>query len=150
MHLSKYKSSDVVPGDLQIAVDTEVTVGSFIAVRDDEDDARYHVAKVIDITDEHTKLHYYGTKGRRLRGAKWVSLFHHPGTNEVIQHETNHAYVRNWAMYTGTIETRSLDDSLIVLANLGLNPSMRLNAATRRLLERTKYKHHVMGRTWQN
>ena len=148
MHLSKYKSADIVPGDLQIAVDNEVTVGSFIAVLDDDSDTHYHVAKVIDITDEHTKLHYYGTKGRKLRGAKWVSLFHHPGTNEVIQHEPNHAYVRNWAMYTGTIDTRARDDSLVVLANLGLNPSMRLNAATKRLLERTKYKHHVIGRTW--
>ena len=57
--------------------------------------------------------------------------------------------VRGWARYTGVIETRSLDDSLVILANLGLTDTMRLNAVTRKLLNRTKYKHHTMGRTWQ-
>ena len=147
MHMSKYKSPDYVPGDLQVAVDNEVTVGSFIAVLDDSEDKHYHVAKVIDITDDNTVIHYYFTKSRQLRGAKWTALFHHPGTNELVPHEPT-ALVRNWARYTGTIETRSMDDSLVVLANLGLTDTFRLNAATRKLLARTKLQHHIMGNTW--
>ena len=147
MHLCKYKSLDQVPGDLQIAVDTEITVGSFIAVLDDSEDRRYHVAKVIDITDDNTVVQYYGTKGRQLRGAKWMALFHHPGTNEVVPHEPT-ALVRNWARFTGIVETRSMDDSLVILPNLGLTDTFRLNATTRKLLNRTKYSHHIMGRTW--
>jgi hypothetical protein len=147
MHLSKYKSLDQVPGDIQIAIDTEITVGSFIALLDDTDDSNYHVAKVIDITDDNTVVHYHDTKSRQLRGAKWTALFHHPGTNEVIQRDQTNL-VRGWARFTGIIETRSLDDSLVVLANLGLTDTMRLNATTRKLLDRTKYKHHSMGRTW--
>ena len=147
MHLSKYKSLDQVPGDLQVAVDTEITVGSFIAVLDDSEDRRYHVAKVIDITDDNTVVQYYGTKSRQLRGAKWMALFHHPGTNEVVPHEPTNL-VRNWARFTGVVETRSMDDSLVILPNLGLTDTMRLNAATRKLLNRTEYQHHIMGRTW--
>jgi len=147
MHLCKYKSLDQVPGDLQIAVDTEITVGSFIAVLDDSEDRRYHVAKVIDITDDNTVVQYYGTKSRQLRGAKWMALFHHPGTNEVVPHEPT-ALVRNWARFTGIVETRSMDDSLVILPNLGLTDTFRLNSTTRKLLNRTKYSHHIMGRTW--
>ena len=35
MHLSKYTSMNQVPGDLQVALDNEITVGCFIAVLDD-------------------------------------------------------------------------------------------------------------------
>ena len=147
MHLSKYKSPDRVPGDIQVALDPEVTVGSFIALLDDTDDNRYHIAKVIDITDDNTTVHYHGTMSRQLRGAAWKPLFHHPGTNEVTLH-TPANLARGWTMFTGVIETRSLDDSLIILANLGLTDTMRLNATTRKLLNRTKYKHHIKGRTW--
>ena len=38
MHLSKYTSPDEVPGDIQIALDPEVTVGSFVAVLDGSGD----------------------------------------------------------------------------------------------------------------
>ena len=147
MHLSKYKSPDRVPGDIQVALDPEVTVGSFIALLDDTDDNRYHIAKVIDITDDNTTVHYHGTMSRQLRGAAWKPLFHHPGTNEVTLH-TPANLARGWTMFTGVIETRSLDDSLIILANLGLTDTMRLNATTRKLLNRTKYKHHIKGRSW--
>ena len=88
-------------------------------------------------------IQYYGTKSKQLRGAKWTALFHHPGTNELVPHEPT-ALVRNWARYTGTIETRSMDDSLVVLANLGLTDTMRINAVTRKLLKITKLKHHIM------
>ena len=52
------------------------------------------------------------------------------------------------ARLTGDIKTGPDDDSLVILANLGLTDAMRLNAATKRLLNRTKYGHHILGRTW--
>ena len=110
-------------------------------------EGRYHVAKVIDITDQNIMVHYYGTKSRQLRGAKWVSLYHHPGTNQIVQHEIQ-TYARNWTRLTGDIKTGPDDDSLVILVNLGLTDTMRLNVATKRLLNRTKYGHHILGRTW--
>ena len=147
MHLTKYTSLDQVTGDILVPIDNEITVGSFVAVLDSDEDTRYHVAKVIDITDDNTVLHYYGTRSRQIRGAKWVGLYQHPGTNQVVQHEPQ-TFVRNWKRLTGVIKTRSMDDSLVILANLGLTDTNRLNAKTKKLLQRTKYKHHIMGRTW--
>ena len=60
----------LVPGDIQIALDPEVKVGSFVDVLDSSDDTRYHIAKVIDITDQNVMVHYCGPKSRQLRGVK--------------------------------------------------------------------------------
>ena len=87
MHINKYTSPDEVPGDIQIALDPEVTVGSFVTVLNNSGDARYHVAKVIDITDQNVMVHYYGSISRQLSGAKWIPLYHHPGTSQIVQHD---------------------------------------------------------------
>ena len=91
-------------------------------------------------------VHYYDIKNRQLRGAKWVTLYH-PDAHQIVHHDVQ-TYVRNWTRLTGDIRTGPEDDSLIILANLGLTDTMRLNDQTKRLLNRTKYGHHIMGRTW--
>ena len=73
--------------DIQIKLDPEVTVGLYVEVLDSLDDVRYHAAKVIDITDQNVMVHYYDTKIRQLREAKWVPLYHHPDTNQIVQHD---------------------------------------------------------------
>jgi len=149
MHMSKYRSSDEVPADLQMHIDNTISVGSYVAVLDDSEDRNYHIAQVIDITDENTTIHYLGTGGRQLRGALWKKLYHLPGSNEISVHEPQ-TIVRNWMRFTGTIRTGAGEDSLIILANLGFTTpgTLRINARTRKILSRTKLKHHVMGRTW--
>jgi len=149
MHMVKYRSSDEVPANLQMHIDNTISVGSYVAVLDDNEDRHYHIAQVIDITDENTTIHYLGTNGRNLRGALWKKLYHLPGSNEISDQEPR-AFVRNWMRFTGVIRTGVGDDSLIVLANLGFtNPGvLRLNARTRKILSRTKLRHHVMRRTW--
>jgi len=149
MHMLKYKSLDEVPADLQMHVDNTVSVGSYIAVLDDSEDKYYHVAQVIDITDENTTIQYLGTNGKRLRGAQWHKLYHLPGSRDISIHEPQ-TIVRNWMRFTGIIRTGAGDDSLIILANLGFTSpdSLRINARTRKLLQRTRLQHHVMGKTW--
>ena len=51
MRMNKYTSPDEVPGEIQISLDTEVTVGSFVVVFDSSGDIHYNVAEMIDITD---------------------------------------------------------------------------------------------------
>ncbi len=149
MHMLKYRSMDEVPASLQMNIDNTVSVGSYVAVIDDTEDRHYHVAQVIDITDENTTIHYLGTNSRQLRGATWRKLYHLPGSNEISEHEPQ-TIVRNWMRFTGVIRTGAGDDSLIVLANLGFtNPgTLRLNARTRKILSRTRLRHHVMRSTW--
>ena len=57
MHLSRYKSHEEVPAALQIVVDNTFSVGSYVAVLDDDEDRHYHIAQVIDVNDRKTTLH---------------------------------------------------------------------------------------------
>ena len=99
------------------------------------------------MTDEVTTLHYMGTKGKRLRDAKWTKLYHHPGTREVTA-EQPHNLIRDWMKYTGTIDTKPMEDSLIILPNVGFTDTMRVNAHSRNALGRFPKSHHRLGTTW--
>ena len=147
MHLSRYKSHEEVPAELQIVVDNTVSVGSYVAVLDDDEDRHYHMAQVIDVNDRETTLHYLGTKSRTLRSAVWFKLYRHPGTNQVTFNQPENL-VRNWTRYTGSIDTKSPEESLIISANIGFTDMMRINTASRRILSRKNVSHHVMTQTW--
>ena len=56
---------------------------------------------------------------------------------------------RNHTLFTGDIDTRPLDDSLIILTNIGMTDLMKIDARTRRILAtKRQYKHHRLGHTW--
>ena len=147
MHLTPYTSQEEVPAALQIAHDQTVWIGSYVAVIDEDTDNRYHIAQVLDITDEHTTLHYLGTKSKTLRSAKWTKLYHHPGSNEVVTEQPQNL-IRNWTRFTGMIDTKPSEDSLIILPNVGLTERGRVNKVTRDMLGRLTQRHHIIGRTW--
>ena len=148
MHLNKYTALDEVPAALQIVVDTDVSVGAYVAVLDDEEDRHYHIAQVLDIDDRNTKLHYLGTKSRTIRSAKWTKLYHHPGSNQVTFDQPENL-TRNWTRFTGVVETKDPSESLIILSNVGLTDTGRINSASRRILSRkARMTHHVMNVTW--
>ena len=148
MHISPYTSSGRVPAELQLKVDTTVTPNTFVAVLDDSSDKKYHIAKVLDVGERSTTLHYYATKGRKLRGATWRGLYHHPHSNVILMEKPD-TIIRNHLRYTGTIDTRHIDDSLILLPNVGMTPRRRINIRTRQILRsKTGYSHHVLLRTW--
>ena len=148
MHLSHYKSDNVVPAQLQLHIDNTIAVGSFVAVLDNTGDTRYHIAKVIDIGEQTTRLHYYATKAPRLYNAIWRPLYVQPHTNLVVM-ETPDTITRNHTLFIGDIDTMPLEDSLILLPNLGMTDRKRVNSRTRRILQsKTRYKHHRIGHTW--
>jgi len=147
MHIKPYTAIDEVDGALQVVHDQTVSVGSYVAVLDNDEDDHYHIAQVLDITDENTFLHYLGTKSRTLRSAIWTKLYHHPGSNEVVTHQPQNL-VRNWMRYSGSVDTRPREDSLVILPNVGFTDRMRINTASRDLLGRFTETHHVMGQTW--
>ena len=67
----------------QLINDTTVTKDSFIAVLDDIDDQRYHLAKVIDIHDDLVTVHYYATRSQNIVNAVWKPLWMTPRRKEV-------------------------------------------------------------------
>ena len=144
MHITKYKSPNEVPPSLQIVHDTTVSVGSHVAVMDNDTDTRYHIAKVTDINDQTTTLHYMATKGSQLRSAVWTYLYHHPGSGQVVPHQPQ-TIARAWTRFEGRIRTQPMNDSLIIMANVGFTDRMRINAASRNILNRLSQRHHILG-----
>ena len=140
------REEEVAP-ELQIQVDNTVSVGTFVAVLDKSDDVNYHIAKVLDINEDATTLHYYCTKSRHLRSALWKPMYHHPHSNEIVFREPQ-TITRNFRKYTGAIQTKEPEDSLIILANVGMTDRMRIEALSREILRRKMYQHHVLSRTW--
>ena len=148
MHMSPYSSPNRVPAQLQVHIDNTVSVGTYVAVLDNSNDKRYHIAKVLDIGEHTTMLHYYGTKAARLRNAIWHPVYTHPRTNVIVMQEPD-TIVRHHMKYTGTIDTRPIDDSLIILPNVGITDKMRINARSRKILRsKTGYSHHRLTHTW--
>ena len=130
MYLCKYTSEEEAPANVQLRVDYTVSVGSYVAVMDEYDDEQqptpmqYHIAKVLDIDESITIVHYHSTKSRTLRSAVWKPLYHHPYSNRIVYRQSDNAIMRNFKPYMGYIPTREREDSLIILPNIGLTDNM--------------------------
>jgi len=148
MHISPYLTENVVPAQLQVYIDNTVSVGTFVAVLDSDTDIKYHIVKVIDIGEQTTTLHYYATRSKNLREALWRPLYAQPHTNKVVMENPNTIY-RNHTLYTGNIDTKPIDDSLIILPNVGMTERMRIDKRSRMILKnKRRYTHHRLGLTW--
>ena len=134
MHIAPYTVCERVLAKLQLKVDTPVTPGCFVAVLDDTNDKKYHLATVPDVGEHSTLLHYYATKGRKPRNAVWRALYAHPRSNVILM-EKSDLIIRNNLRYTGTIDTRPLSDSLILLLNIDMTDACRINKRTRTILK---------------
>ena len=148
MHISPYKAELEVPPQLQVHIDTTVSVGTFVAVLDDSNDKRYHIAKVQDIGERLTQLHYHATKSRKLRNALWRPVYEQPHTNRYVMAAPDTIH-RDDMKYIGTIDTRPPEDSLIILANVGMTNRMKVDARSREILRKMNgYSHHRLTQTW--
>ena len=57
--------------------------------------------------------------------------------------------IRNHLRYTGTIDTRPINDRLILLANLGMTDRRCITDRTRTILcSKPGYTYHILGRMW--
>jgi hypothetical protein len=147
MHLNPYAPDAVVEEEQRAVQDNSVTVHSYVAVLDDTDDTNYHVAQVIDFTDDLTTLHYLATGSKTLRSAVWKYMYHSP-TGVGYKYFDPNTMTRDHKRLTGTIDTRPIEDSLIILPNLGFNNEMRLSKDTQKILKTFPQQHHVYRRTW--
>ena len=133
MHMSKYTSNQPVQANLQMYVDNSHNVGGFVAVLDNEDDSHYHIAQILSVDEHTTTVHYYATYGRRLRSATWKPLYQQPHTNQIVMDKPN-TINRNHTQWTGTIDTLPTGEGLIILANLGMTPNMKIDSRARKIL----------------
>ena len=68
MHISPYTATDLVAAELQLHVDTTINEGSYVVVLDNTGDTKYHIAKVIEVGEQTTRLPCT-TTSRRLGGS---------------------------------------------------------------------------------
>ena len=147
MHLRPYAPDDHLEHQQRAVVDNTVYVNSYVAVLDDTDDTEYHIAKVVGLTNAETTLHYMGTGSKTLRSAKWRLMYHKLDGTGYRYHDPNTITPAHEPL-TGTIDTRPIEDSLIILPNLGFNNRAQLNKDTARLLKEFPLRHHVFKHTW--
>ena len=148
MHMIPYRPDTVVQEEQRFIQDNSVTVGSYVAVMDDSEDDHYHIAQVIEMTDDLTTLHYMGTGSKTLRSAVWKPMYHNAITGVGYKYFDQRTMDRDWKRLTGSIESRPIEDSLIILPNVGFNDRMRLSKDTQDIIKPFRQKHHVYKRTW--
>ena len=101
------------------------------------------------MTDDLTTLHYMGTGSKNLRSAVWKYMYHDAITGIGYKYYDQRTMDRDWKRLTGSIDTRPIEDSLIILPNVGFTDQMRLSKDTISILKNFRQKHHIFKRTWQ-
>ena len=132
----------------QLINDTAVTKDSFIAVLDDIDDQRYHLANVIDIHDDLVTVHYYATRSQNIVNAVWKPLWMTPRRKEVTWVEPQ-GINKESLRFTGTFSIADDKDDLIILSNVGLTEGNRIKSVSRKALSDTGRLHQIRGTTWK-
>ena len=146
--MSKYTSTRPVSAKLQMYIDNSYSVDSFVAILDREHDTHYHIAKILDLGEHTTTVHYYATYGNRLRSATWKPLYQLPHTNQIVMEKPD-TINRNRTQWTGTVDTQPVGKGLIILSNIGMTANMKVNSRARKILRSmTTYSHHILTNTW--
>ena len=123
--MSEYTSEKYVPPNVRMYIDNTHNVGSFVAVLDTADDDHYHIAKIPSIDENTTTVHYCATCDTRLRNASWKPRCQLPHANQVVMRQPD-TMGRDHNRWTGTIDTKSTGEELIMLANMGMTAAMKV------------------------
>ena len=122
-------------------------MGSFVAIKDQLDDNSYHLAKILSVGEHTTTVHYYATYGTRLRSATWKPLYQLPHTNQIVMKKPE-TINRNHVQWTGTVDTLPTGEGLIILANIGMTPTMKIESRSRKILtSMNDLSHHILANT---
>ena len=152
INMRKWKGA-VPPLPKGIIRDDSISVGSIVAVLDNDQDTHYHQAKVLDITGSITTLWYAATKGKVLKTAIWKWMYHsHTNMSEFKYKPPPNCINPEDFRFTGTIPTRDLKSSLIIEPNLQTKPTvtgLRIGSISVSSLKMTHYSHHVLNKTWR-
>ena len=88
MHIHRYKATEQVPAALQLVIDHTVSVGSYVAVLDEHDSPRYHLAQVIDTREREDSLIILSNVGltdrARINVTSRNALERFPQTHHVV------------------------------------------------------------------
>ena len=106
-----------------------------IAVLDDPDDRKYHIAKVLSLADNEARVHYYGTRSKVLATAKWVKTYA-DRKDRILLHTPRRE--ERATKYTGIVP---VVQDLVLARNLRLRPNQQLTFSSAQLLASLRQVH---------
>ena len=113
-------------------------------MHDEEDEPhidKYHIAKVLDVTDDNIKVWYYGTYQKSIKQAKWKPIY---VINQKYSFEKPRSIRRHEMRLTNVI-----DKSNIYLSKIQITPKGQIISRKSRLqLSNLKLNHHRLGKTF--
>lgn len=110
-------------------------VGEVIAVLDDPDDRKYHIARVLSLADNEARVHYYGTRSKVLATAKWVKTYA-DRQDRILLHTPRRE--ERATKYTGIVP---VVQDLVLARNLRLRPNQQLTFSSTQLLASLRQVH---------
>jgi hypothetical protein len=113
-------------------------VGSIVAIKDNEEDKAWHLAKVTGLEEDGVAVHYYGTTHRKLQKAKFKPVW--------IETKSGRSIVGGLrGGERGSPWDGVGHEDLIVLTGITLRRDGAPSAASMRRLQRLKdHKHHYL------
>ena len=153
INIQPWRGNTTSPNLPKLQRDDTISIGSMVAVLDDDEDKHYHLAQVLDITNDEITLWYAATKSKKLKSARWRLLYRDP-----IYPDTNYRYSDQSDIYdlrfTGKIDNLPVGKGLIPLANIAIkdksNPkSFRIDNLSMAILRELQLTHHSLDSTWK-
>ena len=143
-HMDKWTGNN----DMDIDISTSlIQMDSYVAYTTPQSLTHYHLAKIVDITNDIVTVWHMGTRNQHARSAVWKPFYIDPITTELTVVRPNNINATNYRL-TSKIKLRQLS-LLTQLPNVTLvRDKISHDALT--TLNTLKLKHHVYRKTWQN
>ena len=121
----------------------EIEAGDWVAYRDNLEDSKFHIGKVIS-TGDFITLEAWATTAKQIKNAQWKPLYQITATGQY----TTQTHAKRQ-------QTRIIDDipeaekeQYILMSKLSMLRNNKLTAATIYKMARAKLQHHQLGKTF--
>ena len=121
----------------------EIEPGDWVAYRDNLDDNKFHVGKVIS-TGDFITLEAWATTAKQIKSAQWKPLYQITATGQYTTQ--THARRQQTRIIDDIPETEK--DQYILMHKLAMLRNKKLTAATIYKIVKAKLQHHQLGKTF--
>ena len=141
-HFEVWKANEDVHTQLVV---NDFVIGTYLAYRMTNQETNYHLAKIVDITDNIATIWHMCTKGRHLRSAKWYPLYTNPNGHGVLMKRPNIINAADYKLIS-KMTVISLHCVTVVPKIKFRNHKILFDSIQE--LNNKNLQHHVYQRTW--
>ena len=139
-HWRKY---DQTPGTV---LDNTIAIGTYIAYTYNKSDTHYHIAKIIDITEDIVTIWHMYTRSTKIKTAIWKPLYVLPKSNQISVKKPKVLNAKNQKL-TSKLTRLNLQNKIVV-TNVGIR-NQQITTGSINILNNTNLAHHVYRKTWK-